>query len=125
MLMKSKMNPKESPQIPAPKPPRASQRRFDDTFRRHAVALVQNGRSVKEVAEELGVSPFSLYEWQRKFRRQIDLQAPIPKTLEGLEEEIQRLREALHRSQLREEILKKSLGIFAEGPASPSPSSKR
>ena len=29
------------------------------------------------------------------------------------------------RSRLREEILKKSLGIFAESPVSPSPSSRR
>ena len=100
-------------------------RQFDDTFRRHAVALVQSGRRVPAVAQELGISVFSLYEWQRKFRRQIDLQAPVPKTVAGLEEEIQRLREALHRSQQREEILKKSLGIFAEAPASPSPSSRR
>jgi len=123
--MKLKKNPQENPPVPASTPPRAVRRQFDDTFRRHAVALVRSGRRVPEVAQELGISAFSLYEWQRKLRRQIDLQAPVPKTLAGLEEEIQRLREALHRSQQREEILKKSLGIFAEAPATPSPSSRR
>jgi transposase len=121
--MKLKKNPQETPQIPAK--PSKSRQQFDDTFRRHAVALMQSGRRVTEVARELGVSPFSLYEWRRKFRRQIDLQAPVPKTVEGLEEENERLREALERSRLREEILKKSLGIFAESPVSPSPSSRR
>ena len=123
--MKLKKNPQATPQIPVTKPPKQTRRQFDDTFRRHAVALMQSGRGVTEVAQELGVSPFSLYEWRRKLRRQIDLQAPLPKTLEGLEEEIERLREALQRSQLREEILKKSLGIFAEAPANPSPSLRR
>jgi transposase len=127
--MKVKSTPKKTaPPAPAPapfEPPRAERRQFDDAFRRHAVALVNGGRPVAEVARELGVSPFSLYEWRRKIRRQVDLQAPRPKTVDGLEEENARLREALQRSQLREEILKKSLGIFAEAPGSPSLSSKR
>jgi transposase-like protein len=89
------------------------------------VALVQNGRSVVAVAQELGISPYSIYEWQHKFRRQCNPQGPLPKTRAGLEEENQRLREALHRSHLREGILRKSLGIFAEAPAQPSPSSRR
>ena len=46
-------------------------------------------------------------------------------TVEALEDEVARLREALQRSQMREEILKKSLGIFVEPPGSPSPSSRR
>jgi len=124
MLMKLKKTPQESPQISAPQPPRTRQQ-FDEAFRRNAVALVQSGRIVKEVAKELGISPYTLYEWQRKFRRQVDIHAPIPKTMEGLEVEIERLREALNRSRLREEILKKSLGIFAESPANPSPFSRR
>jgi transposase len=123
--MKLKKNPQETPEISASKGPKTTRQQFDDSFRRHAVALMQGGRRVTDIARELGVSPFSLYEWRRKFRRQIDLQAPLPKTVEGLEEEIDRLREALQRSQLREEILKKSLGIFAESPVSPSPSSRR
>ena len=104
-----------------PKPKRS----FDEVFRQHAIALVRGGRRVADVAEELGVSTFSLYGWCRKLRRQIDLKAPVAKTMAGLEEEIVRLREALQRSQLREEILKKSLGICVAAPASPSPWSTR
>jgi transposase len=123
--MKLKMQPKENPQSTVSKTPKKARRQFDEAFRRHAVALMKSGRRVSEIAQELGVSPYSLYEWQRKFRRQIDLQAPAPKTVEGLEEENERLREALQRSQLREEILKKSLGIFAEAPGPASPFSRR
>ena len=124
MKMKSTPN-KSSPTPPPAEPPRAERRHFDDAFRRHAVALVNSGRSVSDVARELGISPFSLYEWRRKIRRQIDLKAPPPQSVEGLEEENARLREALHRSQLREEILKKSLGIIIENPAPPLPGWKR
>ncbi len=124
MIMRLKNPPQEAVQNSTSKPPKKRQQ-FDETFRRHAVALVQNGRRVSEVAKELGVSPYSIYEWQRKFRRQVDIHAPLPKTVEGLEVEIERLREALNRSQMREEILKKSLGIFAEAPAHPSPFSRR
>jgi transposase len=127
--MKVKSTPKKSSPNPIPPAPSASpdieRRRFDDAFRRHAVALVNSGRSVSDVARELGVSAFSLYEWRRKIRRQVDLKAPPPQTVEGLEEENARLREALHRSQLREEILKKSLGIVIENPAPPLPGWKR
>ena len=89
------------------------------------MALINGGRPVADVARELGVSPYSLYEWRRKIRRKIDLQAPIPTTVEALEDEVARLREALQRSQMREEILKKSLGIFVEPPANPSSSWRR
>ena len=104
--------------------PRKERRQFDEAFRKHAVSLIQSGRSVAQVSRELDVPIYSLYEWKRKFRRQIDLNAPLPKTVEGLEDEISRLREALQRSQMREEILKKSLGIFVEAPGGASPSSK-
>ena len=105
--------------LPRPRP------RYDETFRQHAVALVRSGRRVPDVAEELGVSTFSLYGWCRQCRRQIDLQAPVPRTVMALEEEVARLREALQRSQLREEILKKSLGICTAPLATPLPFSKR
>jgi len=108
---------------PAAAPP--ERRQFDEAFRRHAVALVNSGRRVAEVARELGISSYSLYEWRRKIRRKVDLKAPVPQTVEGLEDENARLREALHRSQLREEILKKSLGIVIESPVPPLPGWKR
>ena len=54
------------------------------------------------------MSTFSLYGWCRKLRRQIDLKAPFARTMAGLEEEIVRLREALQRLQLRQEILQKA-----------------
>jgi transposase len=40
-------------------------RRYDREFKRDAVALVQSGRSIKEVARDLGVSGWPLRHWVR------------------------------------------------------------
>ena len=38
-------------------------RRYDREFKENAVALVQSGRTVREVARDLGVSQWSLNRW--------------------------------------------------------------
>jgi transposase len=38
-------------------------RRFDAEFKQNALALVQSGRSISEVARELGCSTWSLGRW--------------------------------------------------------------
>jgi transposase-like protein len=50
-------------------------KKYDETFKRHAVETVlHGGKSVKQAAEELGVSQYSIYEWKKKFFPQ----APLP-----------------------------------------------
>ncbi|HJN44301.1 MAG TPA: transposase, partial [Vicinamibacterales bacterium] len=45
------------------------QQRYTDEFRLEAVRQVtEKGHAVKDVAERLGVSTYSLYEWVRKHR---------------------------------------------------------
>ena len=45
------------------------QQRYTDEFRREAVRqVIEKGHAVKDVAERLGVSTHSLYEWLRKAR---------------------------------------------------------
>jgi transposase-like protein len=84
--MKMKSAPKKISAAPAPiQLPIRERRHFDEVFRQHAVALINGGRPLAEVARELGVSIYSLYEWRRKSRRKIDLQAPIPTSVEALE----------------------------------------
>jgi transposase len=53
---------------PRPERPRR-QSKYDDAFKAHAVALVvDQGRKVKDVARDLGISEFLLYEWRRLLR---------------------------------------------------------
>jgi transposase len=43
-------------------------KRYDEAFQRQAVELVlQGGKTVREVAENLGVSQYSIYQWKRSF----------------------------------------------------------
>jgi transposase len=88
-------------------------KRYDENFKRSAVELwLQGGKSVQQIAAELGISDQSLKQWKKKL-------AALPATGPGqrsplqLEEENRRLkRELLHVSRQRD-ILKKTLGILS------------
>ena len=101
-------------------------RRYDETFKRNAVALTLEGtRTVRRVAEELGVPVDRLYEWRRLFAERPGAATGAPRTPEEKDEEIRRLRAQLVHMQEREIVLKKSLGILSETPESGMPGSKR
>lgn len=100
---------------------------YDETYKRHAVELTfREGRTIKSVSEELGVSTWILYRWRK-------LYGPSPtgtstlrtRTLEEAEDEVRRLREELLQMRERETILKKSLGILSETPGSGMPKFRR
>ena len=103
-------------------------RRYDETFKRHAVELtLQGDRPIAVVAKELGLAEWTLRCWRKRF-------APGPVgtghavaelTSEQKDEEISRLRAEVVRMREREIILKKSLGILSETPESGMPRSKR
>lgn len=94
-----------------PKPKR-SKRQFDDAFRRNAVALVESsGRSLKEIAVELGVSHWNLRDWTKRHGRNKPKAAATPAEMER---EMTRLRRENEALAARCEVLKKALGILAE-----------
>ena len=105
-----------------------TRREFDETYKRHAVQLtLQANRSIKQIAEELGISDALLYNWRR-------LYAPTPAgafavkgdlSPEQKDEEIVRLRAEVYRLRERETVLKKSLGILSEAPQSGMPRLKK
>ena len=41
-------------------------RRYDDEFKKNALQLIENGRSVADVSESLGVATSLLYSWRKK-----------------------------------------------------------
>ena len=88
-------------------------RRFDATYKRHAVELNLHGdRTVKTVAKELGIPAWQLYEWRKIYAPRPGEGGPDPKTLEEAGKEIGRLRAEVIRMREREVVLKKSLGIL-------------
>ena len=101
-----------------PKPKRV-RRHYDDEFRRNAVALCANsGRSLKEIAAELGVSHWNLRDWTKGHNRQKPVAAA---SAQELQREMARLRRENEKLQARCEVLKKALGILAEPSPSASP----
>jgi transposase-like protein len=107
---------------------RKSPRKFDETFKRHAVELSLRGdRKIKELAQELGITEWTLYRWRCDFgpRPGRSVMAAAPHTLSEAEEEIRRLRAENVRLREREIVLKKSLGILSETPERSIPGSKR
>jgi transposase len=89
--------------MPAPYPPE---------FRREAVELLKrSGKSVPQLAAELGVSPQSLRNWAR----QIDVDEGKAEGLNSDErEELRRLRRELRIVTEEREILKKAAAFFAK-----------
>ena len=73
-------------------------------FRRNAVALVESdGRSLREIAAELGVSHWNLRDWTKGHNRK----QPVPSaTVPELQRELARLRRENESLAARCEILK-------------------
>ena len=101
-------------------------RKFDETYKRHAVELTLHGdRTVKTVAKEMGLPAWQLYEWRKLYAPRPGDGGPTPQTLEDAVKENERLRAEVIRMRERETVLKKSLGILSETPESGMPRSRR
>lgn len=89
-------------------------RRYDREFKENAVALVESGRSITEVARSLGVSKWSLSQWAHSARRGQPLtQVGTLDTESAEQRELRRLRQENDYLRRQREILKKALGIVS------------
>ena len=85
-----------------------------EEFKAEAVELVESsGKSVPEIAEDLGINGRTLYHW-------IASHKPKGKEVESssehdLEAENRRLRRELEIARQERDILKKAMGVFAKG----------
>ncbi len=90
-------------------------RRYDRDFKLSAVSLVVNGgRSVREVARELGIDPNTLYHWKRELSEEGEEAFPGKGRLSVQEGELRRLRRELAGAKEDREILKKALAYFSK-----------
>lgn len=92
-------------------------RHFDREFKQMAVNLVLGGRTVKEVAAELGIRDELLRRWKREYHQyeegSFSGHGNVNMTAE--QKEIAMLRKELKEAQLEREILKKAISIFSRG----------
>jgi len=91
-------------------PPRF-QRPYPPEFRREAVRLVEtSGRSIPQVAAELGVSGESLRNWLRQ--EQLDRGEREDGLTTDEQEELRRLRRQVRELEAEREILKRAVTFF-------------
>lgn len=87
--------------------------RYTDEFRKEAVKQVtDNGYSIAETAERLGVHPDSLKSWIRKYKSPEAIAKHEMDTL--AQAEIKRLQKELKRVTEERDILKKAAAYFAK-----------
>ena len=87
------------------------QRIFTDDFKKEAVRLTEtSGRTVAQVADDLGVGLSSLTRWKRMYREADLLSGPH----EDAAQEIARLRKENEILRQEREILKRAATFFAK-----------
>jgi len=97
-----------------------SRRNYDEEFKRNAVELsYKSGKTVSQVAEDLGISRSMLFKWRKEQAEYGDRAFPGKGKLRrgtDLEEEIRRLKKELAIAQEERDILKKAMAIFSKTP---------
>ena len=99
---------------------RRARRHYDQQFKEDAVNLViSSGKSINEVAAELGVQRSNLGRWKRQLLERCDQDSGA--SAEGmkpseLEAELRRLRSELREMTEERDILNKALSVFAQPP---------
>ncbi len=92
-------------------------RKYDREFKLEAVRLVtEGGRSVPEVARDLGIHENVLYNWRKKYLEDTDHAFPGKGHLKPAEEELRQVKKELADIKEERDILKKALAIFSKQP---------
>jgi len=78
-------------------------RKYDEDFKRNALQMIEQGQSVRSVAQALGVAEGQLHTWKRAARRHAS----------PTEQEVSQLRARLRQVETERDILKKALSIFS------------
>lgn len=87
---------------------------YSEEYKIEAIKMVlEGGKTVPEVANQLGIQPNQLYNWMQSHRLPGEIKAMINKQKE-LEAENKRLKKALARAEQEKEVLKKAAQYFAK-----------
>jgi transposase len=96
-----------------------SRRYFDQQFKVDAVRLLaESGKSVSEVAQNLGINRNQLDRWKKELLGKKSPQAAFPGNgnIGSEKKELEELRRELARVKEEREILKKAMAVFSRRP---------
>jgi transposase len=92
-----------------------SRRTYDPEFKKEAVRLVlENGKAVSNVAENLGINPEILYRWIKKHKEDPEYSFPGKGRLKPEAERMRQLERELVDVKEERDILKKAVAIFSK-----------
>jgi len=87
--------------------------KYDKEFKINAVKLyMTNGKSIENLASDLGISRASLGKWIKEYKSNGD--KSFPGSGNPVNQELQSLRRELHLVKQERDILKKAIAIFSE-----------
>jgi transposase-like protein len=90
-------------------------RRYTREFKVEAVRLYEaSEKSMREIEQELGITPYLLSKWVQQFREREAAAFPGKGKLPETEVELQRLRREVEILRQERDILKKAVIIFSE-----------
>ena len=92
---------------------------YTEEFKKDAVELSFNSdKTIKEVAEDLGISYGNLTRWRREYKQKGDLAFPGNgnQKLTPEQQKIKELEDKLKEAKLERDILKKTVAIFSKKP---------
>lgn len=96
-----------------PKP----RRRYTAEFKAQAIALLETGKPVSQLAQELGISDNLLYSWRLVSQRaQGGSDGPQAEGARDAADELRALRRELARIKMENDILKKAAVILGTSP---------
>lgn len=87
-----------------------SHQKYDESFKRNAVQLVDSGQRAAQVARDLGVPANQLYAWCKRYRTVRSTHGNAAAN----QDEVTRLRKELARAEMELDILKKAITFFKQ-----------
>ena len=89
-------------------------KKYDEAFKRSAVdMLLHSGKSIQQLALELGVSSWNLRDWKRRYAAPASAGGTTARSLDEAQTQIAALQKELLRVKTQRDILKKTLGILS------------
>lgn len=87
---------------------------YDKDFKINAVNLYKSSdRSLKTIAEELGLATSTLSQWVQEYKKEGGQSFPGKGRVKSAEEELRALRKELAHVRQERDILKKAVAIFS------------